>query len=145
MAYCTQQDIEARMPADLVGFMSNDTDTAEIDTAKLSEAIEDAEALIDSYLRSRYTVPFSGNTPRLINRICIDLTLYFLWQRKFDEEMPDAMRARYTDSVKSLEAIQSGKINLPDVPQTEAVVPAIVRTNKDAGSRTFTTDLLRQW
>lgn len=144
MAYCDLADIEKRYPSLMLATLTDDSGGAGLDNAKLTTAIDEAESIINSYARSRYAVPFT-TVPRLIKKVAIDLTLYGLFQLKYDVEMPDAMRARYTDSIKTLEAIQSGRVNLEDVSATEEIVPTIVQSNKSATDRMFPATVLNRW
>lgn len=144
MPYCILADIEKRLPSINVGVLTDDAGGVAIDNAKVDQAISDADTTINSYLQSRYSMPFA-TTPKLINRLSADLAIYFLYQRKYDADMPDSMRARYTDAVRMLDAIANGKINLDDVPVTEVVIADGIRTNKSKDSRVFNAVRLGQW
>lgn len=141
MAYCTITDVQSRLPALFINVLTNDAGGDTLVEAVFNEAVEDADSLINSYLRSRYSVPFS-TTPKIVNRIAIDLTIYFLYQRKSDQEISDAIRARYKDSVKLLEGIQSGIVHIDDVPSPDAEMPVEVKTNKTASDRMFSRSVL---
>lgn len=144
MAYCDMTDVEKRLPAEWVNILTNDAGGNTLGEEAFLQATEDSDSLINSYLRSRYAVPFSI-APKIVTRIAVDLTIYYVYQRKFEQELPDAIRARYTDSIKLLEAIQSGRINIEDVPAPEAVVPTVVRTNKTSSDRMFGKSTMDRW
>lgn len=136
MAYCTLTDVQRRLPSLFINVLTNDAGGNTLVQEPFDEAVEDADSLINSYLRSRYAVPFA-TAPKVVNRIAVDLVIYFLYQRKSDMEMTDAIRARYKDSIKLLEGIQTGVVNIDDVPSGETVIPAIVKTNKTSADRMF--------
>lgn len=136
MAYCTLTDVQRRLPSLFINVLTNDAGGNTLVQEPFDEAVEDADSLINSYLRSRYAVPFA-TTPKVVNRIAVDLVIYFLYQRKSDMEMTDAIRARYKDSISLLEGIQTGRVNIDDVPSGETVIPAIVKTNKTSADRMF--------
>ena len=145
MPYSSQTDIEQRLTAQVVASLTDDSGGSSLDSAKLVDVISDADSLINSYLRSRYSVPFVTDVPKLVVRLSADLAIYFLFQRKYDTDMPETIRFRYTDAVKTLESIQSGRMHLDDVPASESEVPAQVMTNKTAEDRMFTKQLLSRW
>ena len=72
MSYCTQAQIEARIgPEDLRGYSDYSGDGV-VDDSVVDRAIEDACALIDSYVGVRYETPLDAPVPRSIVRVAID-------------------------------------------------------------------------
>lgn len=130
------------MPAVKVGILSNDQQDDEPIEAVVVAAIADADALIDSHLTGRYSVPLAAPVPQVIERICADLATFFLYSRKFTEEMPPGVVQRYENALALLKAMQDGRITL-DVAATS--FKSAVTSNKDSDSRMFTTDVLNQW
>lgn len=108
MAYCTQADLIARFGAEITELLDKDNSGSE-DTNALASAISDADALIDSYIGGRYTVPLSAPIPALINAISCDVTRYKLWGNR----APEHVRQRYDDAVKSLTDIAKAVASLP--------------------------------
>lgn len=142
MPYIDKKELFKRVPADIVGILSNDQGDSEPVDKIILEAIEDAQAYIDGFLGSLYTVPLTGTIPQLILSIHCDLAAYFLYTRKYREEIPDAVQARYDRSVDMLERISKGKVRI-DITVVEAVTSGgAIRTNKTSESRIFTSDLL---
>jgi phage gp36-like protein len=144
MPYCTSQDIQLRIPASFVAALANDAGGGEYDPDTVSRAITDADSMIDGYLRSRYQVPFAS-TPKIVQRLSVDLTVYYLYQRKHDFEMPDPVRFRYTDAIRTLESIAAGKMHIEDVPPSEAEVPTTTMSNKTKADRLFGRSVIDQW
>ena len=79
MPYVTPQDMEAQYGTKLLAQLTGDSSGEVIDEQKVQAAIADADALIDSFCRSQYQVPFAS-PPRLIQKLSREMALYFLKQ-----------------------------------------------------------------
>lgn len=145
MPYCDIDVIKERLPESNLVHLTDDTSASQIDPEKVDEAIADADAIIDSHLSERYSVPLVS-VPKLIKRLSADLAIYNLYSRKYDTEMPDAMRNRYKDAIAMLEKIASGRMHLPDVHGNNGpVTPETTRVTKTAEERLFGKGTLDQW
>jgi phage gp36-like protein len=115
VGYCNRDDLVQRFGAREIDDLLDRDNNGDDDTDTLQETIEDADALIDGYLGSRYAVPLE-TVPHLIRSISCDITRYKLW----DDNAPDEVRKRYEDAVKQLRDIANGLISLPiDTPPSE--------------------------
>jgi phage gp36-like protein len=144
MPYCTLHDLEQRLPRDIVATMTDDEGGADLERSVVDSAIADADSMIDSYLSSRYAVPLT-HVPLIVNRIACDLTLYYLFTRKYESEMPEAMRNRYTDAVKLLTQIQQGHVNIGTAANEQPLPPSLSKSNKNSNDRVFSKGLLNRW
>lgn len=107
MTYATQTDLIERFGELELAQRTNRVDGATIDTVVLGRALADADAEIDSYLATRYTLPLSS-TPPMVNRMACDITRY----RLFDDGVPETVRVRYLDAVSVLKRLASGDMLL---------------------------------
>lgn len=107
MTYATQTDLIERFGELELAQRTNRVDGATIDTVVLGRALADADAEIDSYLATRYTLPLSS-TPPVVNRLACDITRY----RLFDDGVPETVRVRYLDAVSVLKRLASGDMLL---------------------------------
>lgn len=107
MTYATQTDLIERFGELELAQRTNRVDRATIDTVVLGRALADADAEIDSYLATRYTLPLSS-TPPVVNRLACDITRY----RLFDDGVPETVRVRYQDAVSVLKRLASGDMLL---------------------------------
>lgn len=107
MTYATQTDLIERFGELELAQRTNRVDGATIDTVVLGRALADADAEIDSYLATRYTLPLSS-TPLVVNRLACDITRY----RLFDDGVPETVRERYLDAVSVLKRLASGDMLL---------------------------------
>lgn len=156
MAYCDQDDIEARISQSVLIQLTDDeksaTSSTTLDaaivlnsaiTARITAAITDADALIDSYLRKQVAVPLA-TTPNQINRISVDLAIWFLHKRRRSEMgMPDDVKEDYRDAVAYLLNVNKGIVDLGVEPEPAA--SAVVVADADGEDRLFTETTLEDF
>ena len=93
MAYCTQDDIEKLLPEDTVDQLTDDEGTGAQVAARVSEAIAQADAEIDAWCGSRYSIPFT-TVPDIIKKCSVDIAIYNLYSRT-QEGIPETRSERY--------------------------------------------------
>lgn len=138
MAYCTKDDILAQISEGQLIELTDDAGTGEVDDAKVSRAIADASAEIDSYARTLYPVPLDP-VPDRVRAVAVDITLFNLFKRRLQAMAPDhPRRAAYKDAVAWLDRLARGVATLgASAPaQSAADLP---QATTDKGDRTFTT------
>ncbi len=113
MAYCTYQDIETRLSeADLAALADYDGD-GQPDETVVEQAIRSAEALIDSYLGVRFSVPVSApgdGCPDVLTARAVNLAVYFL--RLGRDSVTEDVRAQYEDDIAWLKEVVAGSVSL---------------------------------
>lgn len=107
MTYATQQDLVDRFGYDEIVQLTDRTGGNVIDGTVVALALADADAEIDAHLAARYSLPLAS-VPAIIVRIASDIARYRLW----DDRAPEEVRARYTDTVRVLEKLARGDIEL---------------------------------
>lgn len=127
MTYATESDLEARFGADELIQRTNRTGGAAIDMEVLGRALADADAEIDSYLATRYTLPLAS-TPAVLVRLACDITRYQLC----GDKVPDSVRQRYEDAVGVLKRMATGSVQLAGM----APVPAVGGSGNAVAVRT---------
>jgi len=117
MSYATQADMTDRFGTDeLIQLTDKGTPpTGTINTAVLDKSLADADATINSYLESRYTLPLSP-VPQVLSRIACDIARYFL----YDERATEQVRKRYEDALRYLRDVAEERIQLGVQPPQEA-------------------------
>lgn len=144
MTYCTIDDIKNIVPeADLVD-LTDDSDTGSINENVVNSAIEDADSLINGYLRSRYTLPLD-EVPNILKSISVELTRYNLYQRRAGANMPESLEKNYANRIKILKDIQAGSFSLGvEKPADDIKVSESEKfyCNKTASDRVFNSTLL---
>lgn len=107
MTYATQADLADRFGEPELAQRTDRTNGTVIDTVVLGRAQADADAEIDSYLATRYTLPLAS-TPVVITRLACDITRY----RLYDDGVSETVRVRYQDAVSLLKRLASGEVQL---------------------------------
>lgn len=113
MSYATPQDMEKSFSVrDLVALTNEDASATTIDADKLQSQLDDATLLIDTYLESRFSLPFApGRVPKVLRLICQDIAMYRLQSLRPLHDIEDA-RKRYEDQLKVLREIRDGTLTL---------------------------------
>lgn len=145
--YCTSQDIEKQITHETLVQLTNDTPPQDtVDDSVTYEAILYSSTLIDGYLRGKYTLPLDTQFP-LLRIIAIDLSIYRLYSRRLQADMPDSILEQYKEAIKTLEKIQKGTIALAietdngsNVAETKDYI-----ANKTRFDRTFSHEVLREY
>ena len=107
MAYCTQTDLEEQIAnADLID-LSDDAGSGAVDTSVIARSIADADAEIDSYCGSRYTVPFSP-VPVIIRKYSVDMAIYHLFSRRSVLKVSEERQKRYDNAIRFLRDLAKG-------------------------------------
>jgi len=136
MSYSTQTDLLNRISEDDLIGLTDKTDAGEIDTTIVTRAIADADAEIDGYCGSRYTLPFSP-VPVMIRKLSVDIAMYNLYGLNPTLEIPEEIQARYDNAVRFLRDVSSGRVSLgvdaPAEPET-----GLPQATTDKSDRIFT-------
>jgi len=163
MPYCDRTDIQARLPTQKILQLCDDERAVvsykgtlaqgELDnpaiTDRIDQAIDDADAEINSYIRQRFAPPVvdsDGNTPKIIKKVAADLATYNLHMRRRSEmDVPKQIMRMYDRQVKVLENIYKGIID-PGVEPQPAKSEAVQAEYIDGGGDTnFTRDTLKDF
>ena len=137
MPYCTIEDIEKQLSTAVLIQLSNDyPEQNTVDNVVCEEAIIYSSSLIDGYLRGRYTLPLNTHFP-LLRVIGIDLSIYRLYSRRIQTEIPDHILENYKNAIKTLEGLKKGVITLESEDEQQVQSSGEYRTNKTPKDRLF--------
>lgn len=81
----------------------------EPDAVKIRTALDDASALIDGFVRRRYSLPLNP-TPALLVRVCCDIARFYLYRDRPTDTVKDA----YRQGLDLLKQISAGTYQLSD-------------------------------
>ena len=109
MAYCTKTDILEQIEEDVLIQLTDDDDAGVVDEGKVTRAIADADAEIDSYCGTKYDVPFS-TVPVMIRKMSVDISIYNLYARR--RGAPDDRKKRYDAAISFLKDVSRGIASL---------------------------------
>lgn len=143
--YCALSDIRSTLSEAEIARLTDDTNGKIVNEDIVNESISKSDELINGYLRGRYTIPLDI-VPDLVKNLSVDLALYYLYQRRFRTKMPESIETQYRATIKTLEQIQRGYINLGIEPQSiEGGQAGIYRCNKTSSSKMFNNDILSRY
>lgn len=135
MPYCTLADITDMLDENEIIRYTDDAGTGLVNTSVTDKAIAGADALIDSHLAARYSVPVQ-DVPDIIIGLAVDIAIYKICSRR--SAAPDEIRRKYDDAVRYLEKVAAGKIIIPkadSAPADTSAGSAAVTSSKRVFSR----------
>jgi len=132
MSYCSTNDIQTVIAPDDLAQLTNDSGGDTADTTKITDSINYVDNIIDGYIRGRYDLPLDS-TPDELKYLAVDFTVYRLYSRRMYTDIPDVVKQKYIDVIKTLEKIQLGVFNL-GVESSEAFSEPALKTNKETSS-----------
>ena len=135
MAYSPNDHISKLLPEDELVALTDDEGLGVPDQARVDEAVELADAEIDSYCAVRYSVPISP-VPALLRKLSVDMAVHTLYSRAV-MSMPEVRSERFHAALKQLEAISRGTLTLG---VGEARTTQGAETNRTTDSSVFARD-----
>lgn len=112
MRYCTRADLGNAIPLMTLTQLSNDDPAAmQPDENVIDNSVRQAEELVDGYLRGRYHLPLDP-VPTVLRDAVVYLARHWLYQRRPEGALPDAVISGRKDTLKLLESIRDGVITL---------------------------------
>ncbi|EKM8283716.1 DUF1320 family protein [Salmonella enterica] len=134
MMYASAQDMRDRYENidDLLRLPGTD----DLNEKKLTQALNDAGALADSYLSAKYTLPLAV-VPQVLVQHCCVIAFYYLC----DQQPSDQARDRYREALTWLREVKNDSIPIgvdeagsapesDDLPQMQAEAPVFGRNQK---------------
>jgi len=138
--YCTVEDILARHSVEVVRKLTQvGGSPAQLDYERVRVAIQDASAVIDQKLHTRYVVPISGSD--VLRKIAIDISVYYLHRNRHDNEVPKEVKNVYIAAIEFLDAVRDGRESIPGAVERAANSWVII-TNEP--SRRFTDKIIKE-
>lgn len=136
MAYCTQSDLQKRLPEQVLIQLTDDDGVGAIDEANLAACIADADEEIDASLSMHYTLPFSA-TPAIVLRMSAELTVCYLYARRDYMDLPKQWAERCAACRRMLDRFADGRLRL-DVPDPATDSDNGVEISASRSDRVFT-------
>ncbi len=140
MAYCTQEDLLKMIPLPELAELTADSGDIP-DSYVVKEAIDKADAEIDSYLGLRYTVPFSP-VPARVKALSVDLAIFHLYSRR--SLAPTVRQQQYEAAVGFLKQVAAGQALIEGLGGDPPEVCRDVQEVTGA-PRIFSRDTLGEW
>ena len=112
MRYCTRADIGSAIPEITLIQLSNDDPAAEQPNENvIGNGVRQAEELVEGYLRGRYNLPLDP-VPTVLRDAVVYMARHWLYQRRPEGVLPDAVKDSRKDTIKLLESIRDGVVTL---------------------------------
>jgi phage gp36-like protein len=112
MRYCIRADIGNAIPELTLIQLSNDDPAARLpNESVIEDGVRQAEELVDGYLRGRYNLPLDP-VPTVLRDAVVYLARHWLYQRRPEGALPDAVKDSRKDTIKLLESIRDGVVTL---------------------------------
>lgn len=108
--YSTLEDIKKLLPEATLRQLTDDEKTSSVNEQRVSEAISQADAEIDSYCSQVYQTPFT-TVPPVIKKCSVDMAIYHLYSRRV-EAIPETRATRYKDAIRLLRGVVDGDVSL---------------------------------
>lgn len=122
MAYITQEDLLDELGERTLIELTDDTGSGEIAEQLVSKAIEFAVGAVESYLRTRYTLPVPST--QFIKSTCVTFAVYKLYAKRAtfaDDGVFKVKKIAYDEAMARLKDIAAGRAAL-DIPATEETI-----------------------
>jgi phage gp36-like protein len=118
MAYIDRQDLIDELGENELVQLTDNDGTGEINEARLGKAIQYAQGVFESYIRSRYSLPVPSTD--LVRGLNLDLAIFHLYKSRavLDEGVYKIKKDAKDDAIKQLQAINKGMAAL-DIPEVE--------------------------
>ncbi|PYA53150.1 MULTISPECIES: gp436 family protein [Serratia] len=141
MRYATREDL---LTADgsFVWNVAMNPETEQLDEAAISQALDDTDEEINSWLSRRFKLPLETTVPRLLQRVAVSIAFYWLADR--DNQVTELVQKRYDEAVKTLKDIANGQrdLGLPTTEQpTEGTGGKVIMVGEN--TRLFTRNSLK--
>lgn len=107
MTYASQQNLIDRFGEDELIQLTDRANTGLISSTVVARALADADAEINGYLSTRYTLPLSP-VPAVLEKLACDIARYQL----FENSVTEIVQERYENAVRFLKDVASGKVTL---------------------------------
>lgn len=116
MSYTTRQELEQRYGADEMAQRES-----ALSAGAIERAVADADALVDGYLASRYSLPLSATPPNL-HQVACAIARYNL----LGEAATERARDDYKDAIAWLRDVGAGRVLLDSAAPVPGNEPAVV-------------------
>ncbi len=133
MAYCTQADIQGEIGGQPLIELTDDEGLGTAHAGRITQAIGQADAEIESHLAQRYTVPLTVGLV-LLRDLSITLALERLYGRR-PGSLPDDRKDRIAAARKLLADLGAGRATLGEAAPVESAGEAAVFTQDRVFSR----------
>lgn len=125
MAYSAIDDIKNKIGSALYDKLTEKSDNADVEPeVKANQAITDADAIINSYIRNVTTTIPIDPVPDLIKQFSRDLAICELYKNQ-PQYIPDQWRDEKQDIIRNLRDISNGAASLDTGPSDDTKISKV--------------------
>jgi len=139
--YCMLADLEKRLDPQWLRALSDDDGDGVADEGVIAAVIADADALIDTFLRARFTVPLES-VPDIVRTISAAIALYLLLTRRQEIVPPEHLK-RYEAALRLLDELARGLLALGAGQASTS--PSLPQSSREDEERTFGAESLENF
>ena len=143
MAYSSQSDLNEVYTSQELIRLTDDENTGNINSDRVTAAITKADNMINAYMRAQHDVPISP-VPELIQNLSTSLAAYFVWKRRRKGQIDEEREITYKNDMQTLKDINTGKLIINDT-ESFANTGGIYYTNKSSTDKVYTSDELSKF
>jgi phage gp36-like protein len=137
MKYLELADLVTEFSEEELVLLTDGTLPNTFNDGRINMAADKVGAIIDSKLKSRYSVPFTDPPPFLIRKIAYDLIVNNLYEmNEQTTAMPSTILRRKNEAEELLSELAAGTIIMYD-EDYEGVYPNMIISNKSGEQREF--------
>ncbi|BCU88721.1 hypothetical protein YP72344_02160 [Yersinia pseudotuberculosis] len=143
MRYCTLEDVKRAIPEyTLIQLTADDPAAEKPNEQVLADALRYGEELVDGYLVARYVLPLSP-VPTVVRDAVLYLARYWLYQRRPEGAIPEAVKEGYKETLDLLMRIQKGAVSVGTPAGQDMPEPGVFKIS--APKPLFGRDTLEKW
>lgn len=147
MAYVTPEQLQDRLGSTLYARLTDRVNGTTADSAIAQQIIDEAEALANSYLATRYATPINLEAhPELADILAarvLDLAEYLAWRDSpFVTDIPERVRFLSEEASDWFASVAAGALNLPAASPPESRTAEHDQPRYSAEPRKFTAEEL---
>ena len=141
MAYNDIDDLRKEINEDDLARLTGDIDGLTVNEVRVTEALQKASEVIDTFLRGRFTVPMIEPIDPIIKCISIDLTFAYLYENAYATgSVPSTIVWRKIMTLKMLKDLRSGQYTLNPAYNQQGESQPQILSNKSGNERSFSSD-----
>ena len=137
--YCTLDDIKTSISEEIIIQLTDDDNVGVINLDNVNQAIKKADAEVDGYCATKYSVPFVV-VPPIVNMLSTEISIYYLYKRR---TIPEEVAKSYDKAISRLRDIARGTLSLGVDPPPAASTSGGAESNKSVNDRVFTRGSMR--
>jgi len=113
MSYSTNDDLLKVFSANELGKLTGEPNGAFIEYSRIDMARDSADTFIDAHLRGKYLLPLNLPIDKLINKLSIDLTMFYLYEASRKVSIiPETIQALRKNAIDLLMKLAKGQLIL---------------------------------